>query len=548
MTGRYPKSVERLASPHQVALLVPLLGLVALLGIAPAMAAASTCESLASLSLAQTTITLAESHAAGPFTPPGASTPLQLPAFCRVAGVVAPAVRFEVWLPTPSAWNRKFQGVGNGGLAGTISYGAMAAALARNYATASTDTGHQVTNPDGIWALSHPELIVDFAYRATHEMTVKGKAIAAAYYGEPASLSYFVGCSKGGQQALMEAQRFPDDYDGIIAGDPANFWTHHYLGGHLWPSLAILRDTTGAHYIGPSKLPALAAAVNAQCDALDGVTDGVLTDPRRCHFDPQALLCPGVETDACLTAPQIEALQEIYAGPGSDIYPGLLPGGETGPGGWSAWITGATPGKSLHLTLGIPFFKYFIFDDPNWDFHTLNFTSDVTFTDQKLVLGQPMAKVINAVDPDLGDFRELGGKLIHYHGFSDPDITPLNSINYFESVVGTLGHGRKRKGNGLRETQEFYRLFMVPGMQHCAGGPGADHFDMLTALEKWVEEGVAPRRILASHVVSNVTTFTRPLCPYPQQAVYSGSGSTDDAASFACAVVRHAGDADDGNE
>jgi len=497
-------------------------------------AGAATCESLISLTLPDTTITLAESHAAGPFTPPGSAT-LQLPAFCRVAGVVTPAVRFEVWLPTASAWNGKFQGVGNGGLAGTISYSAMGAALNRNYATASTDTGHQVTNPDGVWALGHPELIIDFAYRGTHEMTVKGKAITAALYGSQPNRSYFVGCSKGGQQALMEAQRFPDDYQGIIAGDPANFWTHHYLGGHLWPALAILRDTTLAHYIGPDKLQAIQDAVNKKCDALDGVVDGILADPRSCKFDPNVLLCQGPETASCLTAPQIEALKAVYAGPGANIYPGLLPGAETGPGGWRAWLTGADAAHpGAHLGLGIPFFKYFIFDDPNWDFHTLNFTTDVTFTDNKLVAGVPMASVINAVDPDLHPFQANGGKLIHYHGFSDPDITPINSINYFESVTKVMGKGRQDEGNGLRLTQQFYRLFMVPGMQHCAGGPGTDHFDALTALERWVELGIAPDRIIASHVEGSVTTMTRPLCPYPQLATYTGHGDTNDAANFVC--------------
>ncbi len=522
--------------PRRVPVFFSALLMTAFAGIALSARSAmpATCESLVNLTLPDTTITLAESHSAGPFTPPGSSTPQQLPAFCRVAGVVTPAVRFEVWLPSASAWNGKFQGVGNGGLAGTISYGAMGAALKRNYATASTDTGHQVTNPDGLWALGHPELIVDFAYRATHEMTVKGKAITAAFYGSGPNRSYFVGCSKGGQQALMEAQRFPDDYQGIVAGDPANFWTHHYLGGHLWPALAILRDTTLAHYIGPAKLPAIQAAVSNQCDALDGVVDGILTDPRSCNFDPNVLLCQGAETASCLTAPQIEALKAIYAGAGANIYPGLLPGAETGPGGWQAWLTGADaahPGG--HLGLGIPFFKYFVFDNPNWDFHTLNFTTDVRFTDNKLVNGVPMASVINAVDPDLHPFRANGGKLIHYHGFSDPDITPINSINYYESVTKVMGKGR----HGLRQTQEFYRLFMVPGMQHCSGGPGTDRFDALTALEQWVEVGVAPGRIIASHVENGVTTMTRPLCPYPQQATYEGEGDTNDAANFAC--TRH---------
>jgi len=517
-----------------------------IIALASAPASARSCESLARLALPETTITLAESHAAGPFTPPGSPTALQLPAFCRVAGVVQPAVRFEVWLPAAAAWNKKFQGVGNGGLAGTIGYGALADGLTRNYATASTDTGHQVTKPDGIWALGHPEAIVDFAYRATHEMTVKGKAITGAFYGSAAELSYFVGCSKGGQQALMEAQRFPDDYDGIIAGDPANFWTHHYLGGHLWPALAMLRDRSGAHYISPAKLPALSAAVNAKCDAMDGVVDGVLNDPRRCNFDPSVLLCTGTETASCLTAPQIQALRDIYAGPGKELYPGILPGGETGPGGWQAWITGTSidqPGS--HLGLGIPFFKYFIFDDPTWDFHTLNFTSDVTFTDNKRVNGVPMAEVINAVDADLRPFRANGAKLIHYHGFSDSDIAPVNSINYFESVTKVMGDDDDAQG--LRKTQQFYRLFMVPGMQHCRGGPGADRFDALTALERWVETGAAPERILASHVENGATTFTRPLCPYPQQATYIGRGETSVAANFVCERPPDDGDANDGS-
>ena len=513
----------------------------AVIALASPAVFAATCESLKTLSLTDTTITLAESHAAGSFTPPGSTTALQLPAFCRVAGTVSPAIQFEVWLPDPSTWNSKFQGEGNGGLAGTISYGAMATALRRNYATASTDTGHQVTNPDGIWALEHPQLIIDFAYRGTHEMTVKGQAITAAYYGTNPSLSYFVGCSKGGQQALMEAQRFPNDYDGIIAGDPANFWTHHYLGGHLWPPLTMLWDPTLSHYISPQKLPALSAAVNKQCDALDGVVDGVLTDPRQCQFDARVLLCHGPETNDCLTQPQIDALNRIYAGPPNGIYPGLVPGGESGPGGWQAWLTGTDaqhPGS--HLGLGIPFFKYFIFDNPNWDYHDLNFNSgpggDVTLTDTKLVNGVQMQDVINAVNPDLHPFRDNGGKMIHYHGFSDPDISPINSINYYESVTKVMGNGANGTGAGLRLTQDFYRLFMVPGMQHCSGGPGATTFDMVTALEQWVEQGVAPSSIPASHVESGKTTFTRPLCPYPQQMMYVGGANGDNtsASNFIC--------------
>jgi feruloyl esterase len=475
--------------------------------------------------------------APGAFTAPagrggragGANPYATLSAFCRVAATLKPTpqstIGMEVWLPLDSArggpasgWNGKLQVVGNGGFAGTISYGAMATALNRNYATASTDTGHQVTNPDGIWALGHDNLIVDFAYRGTHEMTLKGQAITAAYYGRNANLSYFVGCSKGGQQALMEAQRYPDDYDGIIAGDPANFWTHHYLGGHLWPALSILRDTTLAHYISPQKLPAIRDASNKQCDALDGVVDGVLNDPRQCHFDTSVLLCQGAETNSCLTQPQLEALNAIYAGPPHDIYPGLMPGDETG---WQAWTTGSDaqhPGA--HLGLGIPFFKYFIFDDPNWDFHTLDFDRDVATADAK------MGPIIDSTDPDLHDFRALGGKLIMYHGWADPAISAYGTIEYNDKVIKAVG--------GKDRADQFVRLFLAPGMHHCSGGPGPNSFDMLPVLEEWVERGVAPTRVIASHSVSGRVDRTRPLCPHPQVARYGGSGSIDDAANFRC--------------
>jgi feruloyl esterase len=493
----------------------------------------ASCESLTALKLADTTITSATSVAVGAFTPPGASAsaqPLILPAFCRVVATTKPAIQFEVWLPLQN-WNGKFQGVGNGGMAGVISYAAMAAALKRGYATASTDTGHVSKGAfDASWALNHPELVVDFGYRGLHLTTVNGKEITRAFYSKQPEHSYYVGCSKGGQQGLMEAQRFPEDYDGLIAGDPANNWTHFYAGGHLWYVLATQKDPES--YIPANKVPILADAVNAACDALDGVKDGVLNDPRMCKFDPVVLTCKvGQDPASCFTPKQVKAVKDIWAGPrdssGQLIYPGLVPGGEAGPGGWAAWTTGSAPSTGLHWSSSDGFFKYIVFNDPNWDFRTFNYD-----TDMKLAL-QKAAPSLDATDPNLLPLKQRGAKLIVYHGWSDPDISPLNSINYYESVVSRVG-GTKNREQALNKTQDFFRLFMVPGMQHCTGGPGPSSFDMVSALEQWVEHGVAPQQVIASHVANGVTDRTRPLCPYPQSARYNGTGSTDDAANFTC--------------
>jgi feruloyl esterase len=492
------------------------------------------CESLTNLAVAGLTITSATSIPKGPFilpSSPNQAQPVPVPAFCRVAAVVAKEVRFEIWMP--AEWNRKLLGIGNGGLAGIIPYSPMVRPLALGYATSSTDTGHTGVNTnDGGWALGHYDRIVNFADRAIHVMAEADKVILRAFYGAPPARAYFSGCSQGGHEALIEAQRYPADFDGIIAGDPANNWTRHYAGGHLWSAMAM----EGDGYIPAAKVPLIADAVNNACDALDGIKDGILNDPRRCHFDPATLLCKTGDTAACLTNAQIDAVRKLWTGlrdrDGDQIYPGLVPGGEAGPGGWTNWITGREPGKGGHSNLGIPFFKYFVFENPDWDFRTFRFDasdgfdSDVDFTDAKL------GSLFNAVDPSLAGFKAKGGKLIQYHGWSDPDITPLNSINYYDSVTNTIAHG----GNhGVRDTKDFYRLFMVPGMQHCGGGPGPTTFDMIEPLEQWVEHGVAPAQVIASHLNNGVVDRTRPLCPYPQEAQWKGSGSTDDAANFACA-------------
>jgi feruloyl esterase len=497
---------------------------------------ASACSSLAGLALADTAISLAQPVTDPSFTTPGGDRIDDLPAFCRVAATTEPAVNFEVWLPV-SDWNGKYQSVGNGGMAGTISYPAMAGALRRGYAVASTDTGH-VAGPvpfDASWASGRPDLIEDFGHRAMHVTTVNAKRITEAFYGTPPDYSYYVGCSKGGQQGLMEAQRYPGDFDGIVAGNPANDWTRFYAGAHLWYSLALLDDEQS--FIPPSKLPALGNAVDAACDLLDGIADGILADPRRCGFEPSSLTCPaGTDTDTCLTPKQVRAVEKIWAGAtspaGEPIFPGLVPGGEAAAGGWSRWVTGPEPFTGLHWRGGEGFFRWFVFDDPDWDFRSFDFDRDLAYALEKV------GPAVDANDPDLSAFRDRGGRLIVYHGWSDPDISPLASINYYESVVdriaaddGATGHEK-----ALRDARSFFRLFMVPGMGHCRGGPGPDSFDALAALEDWVERDIAPASIVASKVVDDQIVRTRPLCPHPEVAVYDGSGSADDAANFSCAA------------
>jgi feruloyl esterase len=493
--------------------------------LAAAPAAAASCESLTSLTLPDTTITLAQPVAAGEFTAPagaanapGGPAPFKgLPAFCRVAATLKPTsdsdIKIEVWMPA-SGWNGKFQAVGNGGWSGAIVYGPLARALAHGYATASTDTGH--TGGSGSFALGHPEKLIDFGYRAVHQMTVEAKAIIAAFYGNGPKLSYWVGCSSGGKQGLKEAQRFPGDYDGIVAGAPANYWTH-LMTGQLWAAHATLKDP--ASYIPPSKYPMINKAVLEACDALDGVADGVIENPARRRFDPKTLLCQEEDGPACLTAPQVEAAKKIY-GPsknlrtGKEIFPGLAPGSEL--------VWGALAGGPKPFAIADDHFKYVVFKDPSWDWRTLNFETDVALAD-KIDNG-----TINATDPNLKAFVAHGGKLILYHGWNDQLIAPQNSVNYYKSVEAAMG--------GASKVSESVRLFMAPGMGHCLGGPGPNAFDAVGALEQWVEKGKAPDQIVASHIVGGKVDRSRPLCPYPQVARYKGSGSTDEAANFECKV------------
>ncbi|MDE3109074.1 MAG: tannase/feruloyl esterase family alpha/beta hydrolase [Acidobacteriota bacterium] len=533
---------------------------IALLGLAAALsfsipARARTCEDLTSLKLPNATVTSAEMVDAGqpaatrgpgadgdmqgPFT--GGAKGAKLPAYCRVQITAQPTIRIEVWMPA-AGWNGEFEAVGNGGKAGEFSYPAMATALRAGYATSSTDTGHQGKGSDTAWAFRQPGLIADFAYRAVHEMTVISKAVISAYYGKPQRFSFFNGCSTGGRQGLTEAQRYPDDYNGILSGDPVINYTH-LQAAHL--SIALRTRKVPGSYFPPDRLPAMQKASLAACDAIDGVKDGLIEDPLKCNFrnDPSALLRKGGATPSCLTAPQLQTVKDIYAGyhdpRGNVAYGGFMPGHETG---WNMFLLdGADPSKPFtdkSAVGAVGFFKNFVFDDPNWNFLDWNYDKDMTFADQKI------AAEINATNPDLKRFRAHGGKLLLYHGWTDPGASPLETLDYYEDVVASI-HGVKAEAPGeetpafighIESTQHFARLFMVPGMDHCGGGPGPNVFDAFGSLAIWVEQGRAPERIVAAHMDNGSATMTRPLCPYPKTAHYTGHGSTDEAANFVCSL------------
>jgi feruloyl esterase len=484
--------------------------------------AASNCESLSTLALKDGSVTTAQAVAAGGFTQPGAQPGgrggaafASLPAFCRVAATLKPTsdseIKIEVWLPAAN-WNSGLESVGNGAWAGTIGYAAMATAVAAGYAAASTDTGH--AGGSVMFVVGHPEKLIDFAYRAVHEMTVAAKAITAGYYGETPKHSYFNGCSTGGRQAMAEAQRFPGDYDGIIAGDP-DLNATHTQGAQLFIGQAAHKNE--ASYIPPANYAALHKAALDACDALDGVKDGVIEDPTRCKFDPGVIACTGAPGPACLTPAQVEAARKTYAGTHAGKSPlwGLEPGSETG---WAS-LSGPQP-----LGLAVDTYQYLVFNDPKWDYHTLDPSKDVAAADKA------MGAIMNSTNPNLKPFFSHGGKLILYHGWADPGIPPMFSVDYFKNVVEKDGAQDKK----AKKAADSIRLFMVPGMGHCAGGDGPNTFNAMAALSDWVEQGKAPDQIVASHATRGQVDRTRPLCPYPQTAIYKGSGSTDDAANFSC--------------
>jgi len=486
--------------------------------------AAATCESLRSLTVPHTTITLAQSVAAGEFalpagTPagfPGAPAPnfKDVPAFCRVSATSRPTsdseIKIEVWMPI-SGWNGKFRGTGNGGLGGNLSFPGLAAAMRDGFAVAGENTGHE---NGSAYALDHPEKIIDFGDRAAHEMTLTAKATIAAFYGSAPKLSYMNECGGGSIAALKEAQKYPDDYDGVVVGGFAAHLTHHTFA-QMWIWQATHKDP--ASIIPPAKFPAIHEAALAACDAKDGVKDGVIEKPAACKFDPGVIQCKGPDSNTCLTAPQVEAARKLYAGPknprtGEQIYSPLYPGSELG---WGQ-LTGDAP-----IFIATDFMKYFALKDPNWDYKTrpINFDSDVALADK------PANQPVNAIDPDLRKFAARGGKMILWGGWNDSGVPPLEVVNYYNNVVKTVG---------AKTAMSALRLYMVPGVGHCGGGEGTDHFDLFPALQQWVEQKRAPSELIASRIENGKVVRTRPLCEYPEIATHKGTGSTDDAANFAC--------------
>ena len=499
---------------------------------APAAFAAADCASLKTLSLPDTTITAAEAVVAGGL--PGVAPRKEMPAFCRVSGILHPTadsvIRFEVWLPQ-AGWNGRILNVGNGGFAGSIGYGQMSGNLIHGYATAGSDAGHQAEAEDASWAYHHPEKITDFGYRAVHLTALRSKIVVKAFYSKPQISTYFDSCSDGGREALMEAQRFPEDYDGILAGAPANDWTHMLTAGI---SVSQVTTRNPSAYISSLKLPAINRASLAACDAQDGLKDGIVSDPAHCNFDPAVLLCKGLDDVSCLTSPQVGSLRAIYGGGrdanGKAIFPGLMPGDENPV--WHDWILGNAPGGSNYVA---GFFRYMVYSDPLWQPLTANVTEAL-----KLAVDRT-SKDVDATNPDLGPFTARGGKLIMYHGWNDPAISPLNSINYYAQVSRTMGAQR---------AESAVRLYLAPGMEHCGNGPGPNVFGQLSQpgadgegsgamdlLQLWVEKGQAPKIILAvktSGTREAPVRTVRPLCPYPQAAKYDGHGDPKVPASFAC--------------
>ena len=539
MNGKTFAMISRLA---YVGAVLAALGVLALPG--SQAWAATTCASLKNLKLPDTTITVAEEVPAGAFHIPGGSAaPAQgnaaqrnavlekLPAFCRVGGDIRPVpnsdIKFEVWMPLEK-WNGRFEAVGNSGYAGNIEYGSMGNALVDGYATGSTDTGHapvggMATAP---WALNL-ESLKDFGYRAAHEMTVKSKATIEAFYRAKPKYSYWNGCSEGGRQAMGEAERYPNDFNGILAGSPVFDFVPSRSREFVTSKLTASGEMSP---VPQAKFKAIYDAVLAQCDAADGIKDGVINDPQQCHFDPATLLCKNGDAPDCLTAPQVKAMQIEYEGVYNPVTHKLLLHGHS-PGFEYNQATRAnapTPPQAPPANnapapapqLPGSFYRYFVYRNLDWDASTFDYAKDFPYAEKTVGIS------LDNYDPNLKGLKAAGGKLISYHGWADGQPAPMTTVDYFNAVQTTVG-----------DSSSFYRLFMVPGMGHCSGGPGTDHFDKMVAITDWVEHGKAPDSIIASHLTDGQVTRTRPLCPYPQVAKYKGTGSTDDAANFVCAKL-----------
>lgn len=526
---------------------------------APAPASAVTCANLTNLSLLNTTITLAQSYTAGQTVSGTTKAPVGL---CRVAGTVKPGsesnIHFEVWIPTDGSWNGKYQQIGNGGFAGSISLANIANAVSRGYAAAATDDGTSGPPSGAPSFIGNPDVLLDYGYRAIKATTDDSKAVIEALTGQAPRYSYFVGCSDGGREALKEAQRFPDDFDGIIVGSPVNDQVGEFGSSYLYDMQATLNGPqTGGipdAYIPSSKLALLSTPALAKCVGKDGgvATDAFLSDPRQCFFDPAVAECKsGQDPSTCLTHAQVEAARKIYFGPhnhrGELLFPGYEPGGESATGDWTNWITGSSPtSPGSQYTLGFGFGC-----DLMLGVTSCNYLS-IDVDQQDALARKTLQPILSSVDPDLRPFKRHGGKMIQYAGWADTAIAPENGLNYYRKVERTIG-----------DPHDFYRVFMVPGMAHCSGGAGPNAFgngtsngpvidaehDILKALERWVEQGVAPKKIIATHYVNNSAAqgvqFQRPLCPYPKRGEYVGSGDPNDASNFKC--VNHHDDFDPRN-
>jgi len=455
------------------------------------------------------------------------------PAYCDVTGLLSPEIAFEVSLP--AKWNGRFYMIGNGGHAGEAldDAGRLAQrnqALQLGFAFAQTNTGHDARKePGGTFVLSNPQKAIDYAWRAVHLTAVTAKAITKEYYGRAVSKAYWNSCSNGGRQGLLEAQRFPEDFDGIVANAPWVDQTGFTIGA-MWNQKAL-----SAAPVTPAKLAMVADRVMAKCDAIDGLKDGLIDDPRKCNFDPRhdAPACSaGSDGPDCLTPAQAEAIEKVYSGPmsnGKPIFPGYMPGSEAvvqglfGGGTGSGWlnvIVGTQPGAvPADFNLAENTMRYLVFTPPkaDYDYRTFDFDRDIHLLDA-------WSKQADAKNPDLSKFRKRGGKLLMTYGWADSILQPMAGVNYYEQASAKNGP----------ETKDFFRLFMVPGMEHCGGGIGPDRHDPMTAMIDWVEKEQAPASMIASRVVENKVVRTRPLCAYPQVARYSGQGSIDNASNYRC--------------
>lgn len=522
--------------------------------------ALAECTDLQSLELQDAALVSAEIVPAGVFNSPDGET-YELPAYCRVRGVAKPTprsnIKFEVWLPT-QGWNGRYRQTGSGGFSGQIYYGSMADGLVDGAAVAATDDGHVGAEPwpygDASWALGQPQRVTDYAYRSIEATAVNAKMLVEAYYGKPPERSYFLGCSNGGRQALKAVQRFPDQWDGVLAGAPVLNFVETMVGFALNQSA---QWGEGGAPLPHSKLPTVQNAALAACGKAAFLVEGIAADPRYCRFDPTSLICEGEENDACLTPGEAATLSKIYDGPrqgenGKPFITGFAPtteavgvAGDPSGSGWRNWIIGMEPGQALQYIFAQGFYRYFVLEDPEWDIRSFEMAKHAKKALEKKIAGDSLLNLLNATDTDLADFEKRGGKLLMYMGWAEEALPPETGIDYYESVQDRVG------GN---KTRDFFRLFMVPGMQHCGGGPGAgamgqsklfapalkndNKHDVVRALEAWVEDGVAPDRIIAAKYVNDQppqgVAFTRPVCAYPKVPAYKGVGSTDLAKNFKC--------------